>query len=72
MRSALSLAGCALFGVTIWAATPQQGAPVPGARVEVPPPPFSDGIFPCSQLPQHGHAAEPHAAELSDMHTTSC
>ncbi len=48
----------------------QQAAsqPRPGERVEVPPPPFSDGIFPCSNC----HASmTPNRTrrELTDMHT---
>lgn len=41
----------------------------PGQRVEVPPPPFSDGIFPCSGC----HAGMPpnlQRRELVDEHTT--
>jgi hypothetical protein len=47
----------------------QQVAPAgPGERLEVPPPPFSDGIFPCSTC----HASmTPNRTrrELTDMHT---
>jgi hypothetical protein len=41
----------------------------PGARLEVPPPPFSDGIFPCTQC--HNKDMPPNRARrtLSDMHT---
>lgn len=41
----------------------------PGERVEVPPPPFSDGIFPCSEC--HGPDLPPNRQRrvLTDMHT---
>jgi hypothetical protein len=41
----------------------------PGVRLEVPPPPFSDGIFPCTQC--HNKDMPPNRARraLSDMHT---
>jgi len=68
MRSALSLVACALFGATMWAATPQKGTPVPGARVEVPPPPFTDGIFPCSQCHNKDMPANRTRRTLTDMH----
>ena len=67
MRSAFSLAAFALFGATMLAATPQQ-APVPGARVEVPPPPFTDGIFPCSQCHNKDMPANRTRRTLTDMH----
>jgi hypothetical protein len=40
----------------------------PGARIEVPPPPFSDGIFPCSGC--HNKEMPPNRTrrELTDMH----
>ena len=43
-------------------------APVPDERVEVPPPPFTDGIFPCSSC----HASMPvnrTRRELTEFHT---
>ena len=45
------------------------GTETPGARLEVPPPPFSDGIFPCTQC--HNKDMPPNKARrtLSDMHT---
>jgi hypothetical protein len=44
-------------------------APVaPGARIEVPPPPFSDGIFPCSGCHNKDMPPNRTRRELSDMH----
>lgn len=41
----------------------------PGVRVEVPPPPFSDGIFPCTQCHNSDMPANRTRRQLSDMHT---
>jgi hypothetical protein len=41
----------------------------PGARVEVPPPPFSDGIFPCSTCHNKDMPANRTRRMLTDMHT---
>ena len=77
MRSALALVACALLGATMWAAAPQQGPPakaqqapppVPGTRVEVPPPPFTDGIFPCTQCHNKDMPANRTRRALTDMH----
>jgi len=57
MKPALLLAAtlvCAATGFVVAQTTPPKATPVPSAptnaeeRVEVPPPPFSEGIFPCS------------------------
>jgi len=47
----------------------QQTPATPGTRVEVPPPPFSDGIFPCSSC--HNKAMPPNRTRrvLTDFHT---
>src|SRR5574338_92285 len=46
----LAIAWVAASTVGLAQLTPRGGsaAPSPGERIEVPPPPFSDGIFPCS------------------------
>ena len=44
-------------------------APTPGQRVEVPPPPFSDGIFPCTTCHNAGMPANRTRRTLTDMHT---
>jgi hypothetical protein len=51
-------------------ATPQQPRPAgqPDERLEVPPPPFSDGIFPCTGC-HAGMPANRTRRELTDMHT---
>jgi hypothetical protein len=41
----------------------------PGVRVEVPPPPFSDGIFPCTQCHNSDMPPNRTRRQLSDMHT---
>jgi hypothetical protein len=51
------------------ATTPSQRPSDPGERVEVPPPPFSDGIFPCSGC-HSGMTPNPQRRELVDEHTT--
>ena len=59
------------------AAAPARGAaearrpdPTPGElRVEVPPPPFSDGIFPCTTCHNDGMPANRTRRKLTDMHT---
>src|SRR5512134_3263052 len=69
------------FGIALWALTaspvgqgapdkaaaPARSAPTEAERPEVPPPPFSDGIFPCSAC----HADLPvnrTRRQLTDMH----
>ena len=43
-------------------------APAPDERVEVPPPPFTDGIFPCYVVPRRD-AGQPHSARTDrDAH----
>lgn len=50
------------------AALPQAPTNRPGARVETPPAPFSDGIFPCSTC--HGEIPPNRTRrQLTDMHT---
>lgn len=46
----LAIAWLAASAVSLAQVTPRGGraAPSPGERIEVPPPPFSEGIFPCS------------------------
>jgi hypothetical protein len=53
------------------AAAPRPSAPpaTPGDRVEVPPPPFSDGIFPCTGCHNTDMPANRTRRQLSDMHT---
>src|SRR5512139_1696319 len=83
MRSVVAAAAGVLFFAGIYAAasrdaTPQQAPPAkaaaspqastPGQRVEVPPPPFTDGIFPCSNC--HAQMTVNRTRrELTDMHT---
>ncbi len=45
---------------------PAQAAP--GARIQVPPPPFSDGIFPCSECHNKDMPPNRTRRELTDMH----
>lgn len=66
-----ALLSCALAGLLALAADPAPPASPPGAgpgeRIEVPPPPFTEGIFPCSSC----HAErEPNRTrrQLVDMH----
>jgi hypothetical protein len=48
--SALLLAACGPpQGEHHWPGTPSAEAEAPGEKIEVPPPPFSDGIFPCTE-----------------------
>jgi hypothetical protein len=61
-----------VFSLNLWAADKAPPAPPPapagGERVETPPPPFSDGIFPCTGC----HAGRPvnrTRRELTEMHT---
>jgi hypothetical protein len=44
-------------------------APTPGLRVEVPPPPFSDGIFPCTTCHNESMPANRTRRTLTNMHT---
>jgi hypothetical protein len=44
-------------------------APQPAERLEVPPPPFSDGIFPCSTCHNKDLRVNRTRRVLSDMHT---
>lgn len=44
-------------------------APPADLRVEVPPPPFSDGIFPCTQCHNATMPANRTRRQLTDMHT---
>jgi hypothetical protein len=58
-----------LWGLALLAADGIKNPPAPGGaeRLEVPPPPFSDGIFPCSSC----HASQPvnrTRRELTAMH----
>jgi len=60
-----SLAALVLAAIHLSAQQPA----TPGARVEVPPPPFSDGIFPCSNC--HNKTMPPNRTRrvLRDFHT---
>ena len=61
MKRAGSMLSCLFSLAVVVAAAPDQ------ERLEVPPPPFSDGIFPCSDC----HAdlePNPERRELTDMH----
>jgi hypothetical protein len=49
-------------------ASPAQ-APTAELRVEVPPPPFSEGIFPCTQCHNADMPANRTRRQLTDMHT---
>ncbi len=68
-RLAAVVATCALAAAGARAQTPAPSAPVRSTeRLEVPPPPFSDGIFPCSNC----HASMPvnrTRRTLEQMHT---
>jgi hypothetical protein len=69
-RSAAVWAAAALITVlsAADASKPKPGGTTPAEHIEVPPPPFTDGIFPCTQC----HASMPpnrKRRELSDMHT---
>lgn len=58
----------AVHGQAAVAPPPQRSNPAPEERPEVPPPPFTDGIFPCTSC----HADLPvnrTRRELADMHT---
>ena len=46
-----------------------QQAATPGARVEVPPPPFTDGVFPCSNCHNKTMPANRTRRVLTDFHT---
>ena len=71
MRSKRSITAAALFGLLALLAAADR-AKTPSAtgpeRVEVPPPPFSDGIFPCSNC-HAGMTPDRHRRELTAMHT---
>ena len=62
-------ASAAVASGTMVPSTPQQPAGLPSQeRLEVPPPPFSDGIFPCSNC--HGSMpANRTRRTLTEMHT---
>ena len=49
-------------------ATPSQQIPAPALHVEVPPPPFSEGIFPCSACHNKDMPANRTKRTLVDMH----
>ena len=71
MRNAVLAFLAALLAALILAAihaSAQQPA-TPGTRVEVPPPPFTDGIFPCSNC--HNKTMPPNRTRrtLTDFHT---
>lgn len=76
MRSLFLLVTLGCAGSAVWASGQQpattktaQPPAVPGARVEVPPPPFTDGIFPCSQCHNKDMPANRTRRVLSDMHS---
>lgn len=47
---------------------PAAGAPSPGERIEVPPPPFTEGIFPCSGCHNADMPPNRTRRQLSAMH----
>jgi len=55
--------------VPVAARTASQPPAAPGQRVEVPPPPFSDGIFPCTQCHNKDMPPNRTRRQLADMHT---
>ncbi|HYT65167.1 MAG TPA: hypothetical protein VEL51_02025 [Vicinamibacterales bacterium] len=57
-----------LASASVWSKD-QKSPAIPGVRVEVPPPPFSDGIFPCSTCHNKDMPANRTRRQLSDMHT---
>lgn len=65
----LVLAASAIgLGSTPQGVRPPASASAPGERLEVPPPPFSDGIYPCSNC--HGTMPPNRTRRtLTDMHT---
>ena len=67
MRNAVLAFVVALIVAALHASAQQ--AATPGARVEVPPPPFTDGIFPCSSC--HNKTMPPNRTRrvLTDFHT---
>lgn len=71
MRNAVLAFVIALLAALLLAAvhTSAQQAATPGTRVEVPPPPFTDGIFPCSNC--HNKNMPPNRTRrvLTDFHT---
>jgi hypothetical protein len=69
MRRTLSAAAGAMLVLASVAMVSAQRPPAaPGERVEVPPPPFSDGIYPCSGC-HEGMAPNRTRRTLVDMHT---
>ena len=75
MRNLFLIVTLTCAGTAVWASGQQSAASrtvqppaVPGARVEVPPPPFTDGIFPCSQCHNKDMPANRTRRVLSDMH----
>ena len=60
---AVCLAGTVFLGAQRPDPTPQE------LRVEVPPPPFSDGIFPCTTCHNESMPANRTRRTLTDMHT---
>lgn len=55
--------------VPVHTAAAAPAAATPGQRVEVPPPPFSDGIFPCTTCHNEGMPANRTRRTLEGMHT---
>ena len=80
MRRAILLALALGISAAAFSAAPPQASPAapradqapaaprPAERLEVPPPPFSDGIFPCSNC-HKGMPVNRTRRVLSDMHT---
>jgi hypothetical protein len=70
--TALSLSGRSRAQAPVVPVAPRAAEappPTPGARVEVPPPPFSDGIFPCTACHNKDLPPNRKRRELRDMHT---
>ena len=71
MRSATFRVVLTLSGLALWASDGNRRPASPTAsseHLEVPPPPFSEGIFPCSNC-HAGMPADRHRRELTAMHT---
>jgi hypothetical protein len=70
MRSlTLTLAGVVAIAMLAAARPVAQQSATPGGRVEVPPPPFSDGIFPCTTCHNKDMPPNRKRRVLTDFHT---
>lgn len=69
---ALAPAGCSHQGeheLELGGWIEAQGAPAAGSKLQVPPPPFSEGIFPCSECHEPDMPVNTKRRELSMAHT---